>query len=139
MRRLLTTALLLLAVGAGSALAAFPNFIAKTGFVMPSGNIVCNAGPIIDKAGDNTGKHTLACVLLSQSGVKGQKIWYLRDTGPAAVTFVQGNAATDLPELAYGKSWHWQGFSCSSRTSGLACRARSGHGFFLSRERQRRF
>ena len=40
----------------------------------------------------------------------------------------------------YGKSLRVGPFKCTSRTSGLTCRSRvSGHGFKLSRQRQRRF
>jgi hypothetical protein len=41
--------------------------------------------------------------------------------------------------LAYGSTWRKRGFSCTSATVGLTCRNTSGHGFFLSRERWRRF
>ena len=39
--------------------------------------------------------------------------------------------------LSYGSSKVYGGkFRCTSRKSGLRCQNRSGHGFFLSRERQ---
>ena len=38
------------------------------------------------------------------------------------------------PELAYGKKWRRKGIVCVSRTSGLRCHNRKGHGFFLSRD-----
>jgi hypothetical protein len=42
--------------------------------------------------------------------------------------------------LAYGKSIKLGlGITCTSRRSGLTCRNREGHGFFLSRERVRLF
>ena len=42
--------------------------------------------------------------------------------------------------LAYGRSVRLGPFRCRSRTTGLTCRSRpSGHGFALSRERQRVF
>jgi hypothetical protein len=43
------------------------------------------------------------------------------------------------PILAYGATWRRRGFLCTSASSGLTCRNTSGHGFFLSRERWRRF
>jgi hypothetical protein len=44
------------------------------------------------------------------------------------------------PVLAYGKSRSFGRFTCTSRTTGLTCRdRRSGHGFEVSRERQRLF
>ncbi len=41
--------------------------------------------------------------------------------------------------LAYGRTWRRGGFTCRSAAVGLTCRNASGHGFFLSRERWRRF
>ena len=41
--------------------------------------------------------------------------------------------------LQYGTSWSGGGFTCSSRTAGLRCRNRSGHGFFLSKKHSYRF
>ncbi|HST25076.1 MAG TPA: DUF6636 domain-containing protein [Gaiellaceae bacterium] len=34
--------------------------------------------------------------------------------------------------LHYGKTWSAGGISCKEATSGLTCRNRSGHGFFIS-------
>lgn len=117
-----------------------PGFITKVGFRTPSGNIVCNAGPIVDRNGTTAGGQALACVLFSQSGVRGQKTWYLRSTGLAGIQFVQGNIATEgIGVLRYGHTWRWHSFNCSSQRTGLTCRNRAGHGFFLSRERQSRF
>jgi len=44
-----------------------------------------------------------------------------------------------VPVLAYGKTWRGGSLSCSSAFTGLTCRSKSGHGFFLSRERWRLF
>jgi hypothetical protein len=45
-----------------------------------------------------------------------------------------------MPVLAYGHSRSVGRFTCTSRTTGLTCRdRRSGHGFEVSRERQRLF
>jgi hypothetical protein len=41
--------------------------------------------------------------------------------------------------LAYGQSWHRDGFTCKSQVSGLSCRNERGHGFFLSRQHSYRF
>jgi hypothetical protein len=55
--------------------------------------------------------------------------------GDAGVLAEQGRA----PALAYGRSWSGGAFRCSSTTTGLTCRNRSGHGFFLSRQSWRSF
>ena len=41
--------------------------------------------------------------------------------------------------LRYGSTWKKSGFVCTSKRAGLRCRNRSGHGFFLSRQRSYRF
>jgi uncharacterized protein DUF6636 len=43
------------------------------------------------------------------------------------------------PILRYGRTWRLGGFICVSRTTGLTCRNRTGHGFLLARERWRVF
>lgn len=35
--------------------------------------------------------------------------------------------------LAYGRSWRYRGFVCTSRTTGLTCVNGGGHGVFISR------
>jgi hypothetical protein len=41
--------------------------------------------------------------------------------------------------LAYGTTWSGGGIRCMSAETGLSCRNKNGHGFFLSRERWRTF
>jgi hypothetical protein len=41
--------------------------------------------------------------------------------------------------LAYGKTWGGGGIRCTSAVTGLTCRSKSGHGFFLSRDHWRAF
>ena len=41
--------------------------------------------------------------------------------------------------LRYGTLWRGSGFVCRSRTTGLRCKNRAGHGFFLSRQYSYRF
>jgi len=45
----------------------------------------------------------------------------------------------DAKVLAYGKSFDKAGISCLSATKGLTCKNGSGHGFSLSRAKQRIF
>jgi hypothetical protein len=55
-------------------------------------------------------------------------------------TFCAGDTALGQgPVLAYGASLRIEGFTCTSQRTGLRCTNRAGHGFFLSRERWRRF
>ena len=46
---------------------------------------------------------------------------------------------TNARKLAYGKTWSKGGFTCTSRMTGLKCTNKSGHGFFLSKQRTYRF
>ena len=41
--------------------------------------------------------------------------------------------------IRYGTTWRGGAFTCKSSTSGLRCKNRSGHGFFLSRAHSYRF
>jgi hypothetical protein len=54
-------------------------------------------------------------------------------------TVCHGDTALGGKPLAYGRTWRYDGFTCTSRMTGLTCKNLSGHGFFLSRERSRRF
>jgi hypothetical protein len=44
-----------------------------------------------------------------------------------------------FPTLAYGRTWKRGGFTCRSRTTGVRCTNRSGHGFVISRAKQTLF
>jgi hypothetical protein len=50
-------------------------------------------------------------------------------------TVISPNART----LGYGKTFASGGISCTSATSGMTCKNRKGHGFSLSKKRQRVF
>jgi hypothetical protein len=41
--------------------------------------------------------------------------------------------------VRYGTMWHGGAFTCKSRTTGLRCQNKGGHGFFLSRQHSYRF
>jgi len=61
-------------------------------------------------------------------------------TGRATIT-CHGDTAINLRSrvLRYGSTWQRGAFTCRSKTTGLRCRNRSGHGFFMSRQRSYRF
>jgi hypothetical protein len=102
----------------------------------PSRNIACNVG----KLGPGTrGPLAIGCSMYSKTAPAGIATWWMRTTGSALSGYIQANPATDYPSLAYGRSYSWHGIRCLSATTGLTCRNRSGHGFFLSRQRQRVF
>jgi hypothetical protein len=116
-----------------AALVFVPTAAAYVGaFATPSRNITCEA----DRVGGTT---KLGCVVFSASDKRGQKTWSMAPSGSAKVRFVQANIATQVPVLRFGRTWRVAGFACTSRRTGLTCSNRSGHGFFLSRARQRIF
>jgi len=114
-------------------------------FKTPSGNIVCEYPP---------GKEQVPAIVCGiESGLKpppsrsapacehldyvGNRV-FLTATGHARPISCAGDAGPfafldSAWVLKYSKSWRGDGFVCTSRTSGLTCRNRRGHGFFLSR------
>ena len=110
-------------------------------FRRPSGNIYC-AYEHYDFA-----PFALRCEI--RSGVKplpprpkacGDAVWgagySMRQTGRAYVLCITDTVYDPKAKVfAYGTTWRGGGFTCTSRTTGLRCANRSGHGFFLSRQR----
>jgi len=118
-------------------------------FKTPSGHIVCGYG-----AGSSAGDTSIGCGI--ESGLRPMprntchdldysgKRMSLHSTGTAVVDLCAGDPGPFLlvdkaPVLGYGSSWRGRGVTCTSRRTGLTCRNRSGHGFFMSRVRSYRF
>jgi hypothetical protein len=121
-------------------------------FKSPSRNIVCvyntRGAPAAIECGIRTGlkpmpPYTAECrrlgldhnadrIGLTAGGGRPRPRSCSGDAGP----FVGAEAA---PVLGYGKTWSGRGLSCRSALSGMTCRNRRGHGFFLSRTRWRTF
>jgi len=124
--------------------------VAKTvlpGFHSPSGNITCVYVP---RAGGGTLRCEIAhadyartlqtrCMGPTGAGVDWRG-FELGDAARGEVTCSGGilyNPGTQRPayvNLPYGRTWRHGVFTCASRTSGVTCRNRSGHGLFLSRQ-----
>jgi hypothetical protein len=111
--------------------------LVQGGFVTPSKNIACNVGKL--GARSATAPYGIGCVVYSKASSRGNAIWWMRRTGSASQGYMAADPATDVPKLAYGRTFTWRGIRCTSATTGLTCKNASGHGFFLSRERQRIF
>jgi hypothetical protein len=132
-----------------------PARVPKIGhFKTPSGNIVCLHSP-------GPADRPVARVVCGiKSGLKPKPPYTARcrqlgldhtadrinleATGRALPSPCSGDAGPLLGErdarvLGYGKAWSGGGITCRSAFTGLTCRNRSGHGFFLSRARWRRF
>jgi hypothetical protein len=115
-----------------------------SGFRTPSGNIGC-----IYATGFGKGP-SLRCDI--RSGLRPKPArpkncdldwgdsYNMGATGRVFVT-CHGDTAIDPRSrvLRYGATWKKSGFVCTSKRTGLRCRNRGGHGFFLSRRRSYRF
>jgi hypothetical protein len=120
-------------------------------FKTPSGNIVCGYtigrdGTASMECGIKSGLKPPPKRIHCEAGDPNDKRVSLRATGRAAPVLCAGDPGPLLPQidararvLAYGTTIRFGGIRCSSAITGLTCRNRSGHGFFLSRERWRMF
>lgn len=125
--------------------AAVPTVLAADGygFRTPSGNINCN-GAVIDGFID--------CTIVERGGVppvprpgscsgNWGHDFHLDATGPARMGCssyaLRKSRYSDV--AGYGQSAEFGPITCRSERTGLTCRNRSGHGFFLSRRRQEMF
>lgn len=114
-----------------------------SGFRSPSSNIHCQAFKVDDG-------HVLRCDIAATSNKPPPKpkdceldwgsAFEMTDTSKAE-RLCHGDTAMDntLPQLPYGASWQRHGFTCKSEQAGMTCTNPKGHGFELSRARQRLF
>jgi hypothetical protein len=132
LRRVALLAFLVCAVGAASAHGSQRAFVP---FRMPSGNIACayitGFGPV-----------TLRCDILSglrpRPRARCEVDWTGLSMGlGSARPTCAGDTVFDrrAPVLKYGTVWRRGPFTCISLLIGLSCTNRTGHGFFLSKER----
>ena len=128
-------------------------------FKTPSGNIQCDYGYRSEGDADAYVRCGIKSGLKPPPPSRGpqcdQAPWVtLQLTGPAhpGPSYCPGEDAPDAGPFAggqaggrpvsvldYGKTWRGGGLRCASAFTGLTCRNKSGHGFFLSRERWRSF
>ena len=121
-------------------------------FKTPSANIVCGHYVFI---GSRASESNVGCVIKSglrpapprrpcqDGGYAGDRV-YLSPTGRVNVPPCAGDPGALVAEgsarvLGYGKTWSGGGLRCTSAETGLTCRNKSGHGFFLSRDHWRAF
>jgi hypothetical protein len=145
-------------VAVGAAAIALPDRAAATHgyFKTPSANIVCGYGSV---TGSVTAGPYVGCRIKSRlkpqppgtpPGCWSTGDFFLRATGRTTMGRTicpgddEGDAGVFVFEsrarvLAYSKTWTGGGLRCTSAFTGLTCRNKSGHGFFLSRERWRAF
>lgn len=123
-----------------------------TRFRSPSGNIICAAytrgSPAAVECGIKTGlkpkpPYTAECKRLGLDHT-GDRIGIRSNGGRPTPPACSGDAGPFVPlrmarVLGYGKTWTGAGLSCRSAFTGMSCRNRRGHGFFLSRASWRTF
>ena len=104
-------------------------------FRMPSGNIACGYST-------DFGPVTLRCDILSGLRPEPRRRCELDWTGlsigrGSATPTCAGDTVYDrkAPVLKYGSVWKRGPFTCVSLLIGLSCANRTGHGFFLSKQR----
>lgn len=113
------------------------------GFMTPSKNINCN-GWVSDGGG-------IDCTIVNKSGTppsaKPQScagVWghafSLYGNGKAEMRCEKKVHSVDFyPVIPYGESGTFGDITCTSESTGLTCRNKRGHGFFLSRRAQKLF
>jgi hypothetical protein len=125
-----TSVLVLVAVAVLAVAAASPALARERDFQTPSKRIRCAA---FSSGGPGA---FVRCDLLFLN----DRAALLRARGRGRIVKVTDAVASPAaPVLAYGHSLRFRSFRCTSRTTGLTCRNRHGHGFFVSRERRRVF
>lgn len=63
----------------------------------------------------------------------------LPNRGKTSVLCAGDTIRAAYPTLNYGRTWKRAGFTCTATTKGLTCTNASRNGFFLSRDRWKRF
>jgi Family of unknown function (DUF6636) len=132
-RGMILVGLLLVAIAVAAAAQARESVFVK--FRMPSGNIACGYST-------DFGPVTLRCDILSGLRPEPRRRCELDWTGlsmgrGSARPTCAGDTVYDrrAPVLQYGSVWKRGPFTCVSLLIGLSCANRTGHGFFLSKER----
>ena len=117
---------------------------ADSGFQLPSGRLHCSYDP-----GDAQQPASLRCDVLEPSFRRPPSEPCPLDFGDSLALTTRGrpqwvcHGDTVLdpqhPVLAYGQTWSWGGFRCTSATTGVRCVNIAGHGFELARRAYRLF
>jgi hypothetical protein len=138
--------LFVLLLGALAVAGAAGSATSLPGFRSPSGNISCLLIPgpprnVQCQIAQADYARTLKARCLGP--VRGGVDWHgftLTATRPATIVCSGGilyNPSALRPHyaaLAYGKSWRQGVFTCLSRSTGVTCTSRAGHGLFVSRQ-----
>ena len=113
--------------------------LAYVSFRTPRGNISCAyasglGSPAFLRCDIRSHLHPSPAPHKCVEGVYGESVG-LTKTGAARVLCISDTTYDPKARvLAYGRTWSRDGFRCVSRSTGLTCTNRRGHGFFLSRQ-----
>ena len=114
------------------------------GVVTPSGNIRCFYVPAkpahllcdVHRAAYST-RAQAECMARAGLDWHGWELSARRAGATVCSGGILYNSNRNVPayrRLAYGRSWRFAAFTCTSRLTGLTCTTPTGHGLFLSRE-----
>lgn len=119
-------------------------FAESFSFKTPSGNIYCSYD-------DDDGMPGVRCDIMSfrpsfPSSVDDCELdrgdaFAVTAKGTRGVVVCHGDTVKtpEAQSLPYGATWERKGISCSSEKTGLTCRNPAGHGFMLSKAKQKIF
>jgi hypothetical protein len=113
------------------------------GVVTPSGNIHCFYVPgppghllcDIHRAAYSTHEQN-GCQVRAGLDWHGWEVYVNRRTAPVCSGGILYNSNADVPRytrLAYGRTWRFARFTCTSRVTGLTCTG-GAHGIFIARD-----
>jgi hypothetical protein len=114
------------------------------GVVTPSGNIRCFYVPArpahllcdIHRAAYSRREQNL-CMARSGLDWHGWEVYAAHPTTTVCSGGILYNSNRNFPayrRLAYGSTWHFAAFTCTSRIEGLTCTTSKGHGVLISRQ-----
>ena len=117
---------------------------ALPGVVTPSGNIHCFYVPAkpahllcdIHQA-DYSRREQAGCQARAGLDWHGWEVYATTPAQPVCSGGILYNSNRNVPRphtLAYGRTWRYGPFACTSRVTGLTCTSSSGHGIFISRQ-----
>jgi hypothetical protein len=117
--------------------APLPGVVSPTGNIHcfyvpgPPGHLLCDIRRASYGASEQAG-----CMARAGLDWHGWEVYATRKAAPVCSGGILYNANTGYPKyrtLAYGTTWHFAAFTCTSRVTGLTCATKTGHGIFLSR------
>jgi hypothetical protein len=118
--------------------------VALPGVRTPTGNIECFYVPARPahllcsiRRADYTAAEQRASTLRAGLDWHGWEVYAAKPAQPVCSGGILYNSNRNVPRphtLAYGRTWRYGPFACTSRITGLTCTSSSAHGIFISRQ-----